>query len=121
MILRTDKYIDGRRGVSFFCPGCQDFHAVPVEGRGWKWNGSMESPTLSPSISIKTGHYASGHKNGDACWCTYNAEYPSEPPSYVCRVCHSFVTDGHIRFLSDCTHDLSGQTVPLPDIDDVVL
>ena len=29
------------------------------------------------------------------------------------RVCHSFVTDGNIQFLSDCTHSLAGQTVPL--------
>jgi hypothetical protein len=30
-------------------------------------------------------------------------------------VCHSFVTDGKIQFLSDCTHALAGQTVALPD------
>ena len=27
--------------------------------------------------------------------------------------CHSFVTDGKIRFLGDSTHKLKGQTVPL--------
>lgn len=35
------------------------------------------------------------------------------PPS----VCHSFVRDGRIQFLSDCTHKLANQTVDLPDID----
>ncbi|MCZ4340562.1 hypothetical protein O4H52_03015 [Sphingomonadaceae bacterium G21617-S1] len=29
-------------------------------------------------------------------------------------VCHSFVRNGQIEFLSDCTHALAGQTVPLP-------
>jgi hypothetical protein len=33
------------------------------------------------------------------------------PPS----ICHSFVRDGRIEFLSDCTHRLAGQTVDLPD------
>ena len=30
-------------------------------------------------------------------------------------VCHSFVTDGRIQFLADCTHALAGQTVDLPE------
>jgi len=29
--------------------------------------------------------------------------------------CHSYVTDGRIQFLNDCTHDLAGQTVDLPE------
>jgi hypothetical protein len=29
-------------------------------------------------------------------------------------VCHSFVIDGRIQFLSDSTHVLAGQTVDLP-------
>jgi hypothetical protein len=31
-------------------------------------------------------------------------------------VCHSFVTDGRIQYLGDCTHAMAGQTVDLPDI-----
>jgi len=34
-------------------------------------------------------------------------------------VCHSFVTDGRIQFLGDCTHTLAGQTVDLPDWTDI--
>jgi hypothetical protein len=30
-------------------------------------------------------------------------------------VCHSFVTDGRIQFLNDCTHPLAGQTVDIPE------
>ena len=38
------------------------------------------------------------------------------PNGWTCKRCHSFVTDGRIQFLSDCTHALAGQTVDLPDI-----
>lgn len=31
------------------------------------------------------------------------------------HVCHSFVRDGRIEFLSDCTHALAGQTVELSE------
>lgn len=31
------------------------------------------------------------------------------------NVCHSFVTDGKIRFLNDCTHDKAGQILDLPE------
>ena len=30
---------------------------------------------------------------------------------------HSYVTDGRIQYLSDCTHPLAGQTVDLPDVE----
>lgn len=28
-------------------------------------------------------------------------------------VCHSFIKDGQIQYLDDCTHRLKNQTVPL--------
>jgi hypothetical protein len=36
-------------------------------------------------------------------------------------VCHSFVTDGRIQFLGDCTHALANQTVELPDLPDYII
>ena len=36
----------------------------------------------------------------------------TKPPTPY--ACHSFVTDGRIQFLTDSTHTLAGQTVPLP-------
>ena len=62
---------------------------------------------------VTSGHYLPNHKG--ACWCTYNAEHPDAPAPFTCHVCHSFVTDGRIRFLGDCTHALKGQTVPIPE------
>lgn len=104
---------DGR--LSFFCPGCKDSHTIRVgapERPNWSWNGNAEAPTFSPSILVTSGHFVRGHE-GD-CWCTYNRDHPEEPSRFSCGICHSFVTDGKIQFLGDCTHALAGQTVPLP-------
>jgi len=76
----------------FSCPGCKQNHTVNVKedaGRApWQWNGSLDTPTLTPSVLAI-------HE----------------------KRCHSFITDGQIRFLSDCTHNLAGQTVDLPHVD----
>lgn len=96
-----------RRGgdlLVFKCPGCQRNHGVRIRalsspgdhnGPGWEWNGNAEWPTFSPSVLV-----------------TYDgadAGIDGAPPA----VCHSFVVDGQIQFLADCTHALAGQTVPL--------
>lgn len=59
----------------------------------WTWNGSMDEPTVKPSILTKGRDEKGEH------------------------VCHSFVNDGRVQFLGDCTHELAGQTVDLLDID----
>lgn len=101
--------------ISFMCPGCGSRHVVHVgDGPGprWSWNGDMDKPTLSPSVLVRSGHYAS-HNSGE-CWCDYNRKHPDD--AWVeCTICHSFVVDGQIQFLGDCTHKLAGQTVPLVD------
>lgn len=92
--------------LMFWCPGCLTHHAPVVDGsRGWSWNGSLTSPTISPSILVKgtvplTDDQVTRIMAGEKI----------EP---VPLVCHSFVRDGQIQFLSDCTHKLAGQTVPL--------
>lgn len=84
-----------RRAI-FMCPGCGFPHQPRVAGIGpWSFNNDIEKPTFSPSILVK--------------W--------TEGEEKIEKVCHSFVTDGQIRFLGDCTHSLVNQTVPLPDID----
>ena len=89
----------GGRRLAFECPGCCMMHEVRVDGPGpgplWQWDGSLDAPIISPSILV--------------AW-TYG-----EPPRK--RVCHSFVRAGRIEFLGDCTHELAGQTVPLPEDD----
>lgn len=46
--------------------------------------------------------------------------YPStsEIPFDKKNICHSFITDGSIEYLSDCTHELAGETVPLPVLEE---
>ena len=105
--------------VCFWCPGCNEAHRITVHGQGpkWNWNGSLDSPTFTPSVKVTNGHYVPDW-NGGACWCTYNAEHPDAPASFKCEVCHSLVADGKIQFLHDCTHKLAGQTVDIPDWED---
>lgn len=101
--------------LMFWCPGCEEHHGIQVDGsRGWTWNQSLESPTVSPSILVRSGHYVDGH-SGD-CWCNFKERFGNEP-GFQCRRCHSFVKEGQIQFLDDCSHALKGQTVPLPDIE----
>lgn len=103
--------------LAFWCPGCGCAHSIRV-GEGerpcWQWNGDAERPTFTPSILVTGGHFASSYKPGDPCWCTYNAEHPDDPVKFGCQRCHSYVTDGFIQFLDDSSHELKGQTVPLP-------
>lgn len=97
--------------VAFWCPGCGGSHNVAIGPGGWGWNGDAERPTFTPSVLVRSGHHIPSHTG--PCWCTYNAEHPNDPAPFKCGVCHSFVTDGKIQFLGDCTHALAGQTVAL--------
>lgn len=110
----------------FICPGCKDTHTIPFkphpnpEYRGsavWGFNNDVNSPTFTPSLLVRSGHYAY-HSSGDhsSCWCTYNKEHADDPAPFTCYICHSFIRDGNIQFLSDCTHHLAGKTVPLDEI-----
>lgn len=90
--------------VAFKCPGCRGPQQLPVTGpKAWKWDGSMESPTFEPSI-LTTWDGLSDPGDGKS--------------QRVKKVCHSFVRNGKIEFLSDCTHRLAGQTVELPEVTD---
>jgi len=103
---------DGDTVLHFFhCPGCGENHAPTNK---WSFNGDYEKPTFSPSILVTSGHYSPHHKGG-GCWCNWNKTHPGEPQPFKCTRCHSFVTDGKIQFLSDCTHELAGQTVDIPE------
>lgn len=80
---------DNKGAYSFQCPGCKCAHMVLTDTNKkpcWSFNNDLDSPTLSPSIRVK------GQK-----------------------LCHSFIKDGKIQFLNDCTHELSGKTVEIPE------
>lgn len=110
-VLRT---IEGGR-VGFMCPGCKEMHQVRVEGEGrplWGFNGDYDRPTFTPSVLV-TGVQTEQDEKGR--WTGEWVYGPDGKPLPL--VCHSFVTDGHIRFLDDCTHGLRGQVVPLKPFD----
>lgn len=83
------KYWNGTVHCHYFCPGCGYEHVFSPEVH--KWNGDTEKPTVTPSLlqSNPQGHHT----------------------------CHSYITDGKIKFLSDCWHNLKDQTVDLTDVD----
>lgn len=90
--------------LMFFCPGCKCGHGVNDK---WSFNGDMDRPTFSPSILVR-GVQPVTDEEADRIL----AGEKIEPKPLVC---HSFVRDGQIQFLNDCTHDLAGQTVPLEE------
>lgn len=112
------KGLPGVRIAYFRCPGCDEVHGVNVGLVNlhcpvvWQFNEDVEKPTFSPSLLIRSGHFVPGQE-GRQCWCSYDWE--EKEPVFSCSVCHSFVNNGQIQFLSDCTHKLAGQTVELPD------
>lgn len=90
---------DGK--LVYECPGCDSTHEIPigVDSRPrWDWNGDITKPTFTPSINST---YTYGEEN-------------------KLHVCHTFVTDGNIQYLSDCTHSLAGKTVPIPPLNTVI-
>lgn len=97
--------------MAIMCPGCKCHHIIATvqpfsNGAKWTFNGDMEKPTFSPSLSVKTGSYA----------CPGFID----PPGIPGVICHSNITNGMIQFVDDgTTHDLRGQTVELPDVDHV--
>lgn len=79
----------------FVCPGCRISHVF--ETPKWAFNGDLVQPTIRASYLTyenpglrKASNDRYGHR------------------------CHSFVTEGNIEFLNDCTHSLAGKTIPLP-------
>lgn len=97
----------------FRCPGCRTGHQVGIEppaGLIWGFNGDGDKPTFTPSVLVR-GMQIEIDEHGE--WTGKWLRGPDGEP--LPGVCHSFVTDGRIQFLDDCTHALAGQTVDLPD------
>lgn len=72
-----------------FCPACKTSHAFD---KRWQFNGNFDKPTFTPSMN---------------CFWT-NPDTKQD----VDR-CHSFLTDGVWRFLSDCMHAMKDQQHPV--------
>lgn len=119
MSVRLGKKLRGISAdlVAFMCPGCKELHQIRVRtdgantGGAWGYNQNPDAPTFSPSIKVtgKQSVIIDGERTGE--WVL------DENGRVKDMCCHSFVKDGHIQFLGDCTHDLKNQTVELPDIE----
>jgi hypothetical protein len=108
-------------GLMFWCPGCDGAHMIR-HGDGprpsWSWNGNAEKPTFSPSILVRATELTEKGRAALDAWRAAGCPRTGEAFETVPTVCHSFVIDGRIQFLGDCTHALAGQTVDLPEWDD---
>ncbi len=80
-------------GWSIYCEACETEHMFDDR---WTFNGDIEKPTFRASMLSNGG-------GGN----------PYLP------ICHSFVTDGKIEYLSDCTHKFAGKTLDLQDFIDL--
>lgn len=86
----------GQQRYLIFCPACKHGHVFDTR---WTFNGDYEKPTFRASMLVTTP--------ADKC---DGFDIPATR-------CHSFVTDGKIQFLDDCTHSMRGLTVDLPEVD----
>lgn len=86
-------------GYGVICPACTEvddgsmhvfMNKMNDGSPGWSFNGDLEKPTFTPSMLSQSSRTR----------------------------CHSFVTNGRIHYLHDCTHRMAGQTIDLPDVDD---
>lgn len=78
----------------FSCPACKCEHAFDNR---WKFNNDYDNPTIYPSFRQR-GFLG----------------FKDDKPFY--GICHSRIENGFIIYCSDCTHDLAGKKVELPDI-----
>jgi hypothetical protein len=88
--ITDDDLPAGEREFFWHCVGCRMGHTFKTPR--WTWNGDWNKPTFNPSL-------------------VYRLNRTNMPPA----VCHTFVRDGMIEYLPDCTHKLAGQKVAMVD------
>lgn len=111
-------------GLAFWCQGCKEAHVVWVgEGQGprWGWNGDAERPVFTPSVRVTGRSFTAKGKADFHAWHMSGCPKPAPQFDAADTRCHTFVgcngaQPGEIIFLSDCTHELAGQTLPLAEM-----
>jgi len=89
--LRSLQAVNGRAGLAYWCQGCDGIHTILIDGKGspnWHWDGNKDKPTFQPSVLLRSPD----------------------------RTCHTYVRNGIVTFLPDCTHKYKGTDQPLPDL-----
>lgn len=103
-------------GLVFWCPGCDMPHRIQHgagTGPRWGWNGDAERPTFTPSVLVRWHQWTPPATNPEVAAKIKSGEIVQ---TKVEKVCHTFVTDGRVQYLSDCTHELAGKTIDLPPL-----
>ena len=90
-VLEAVKADGTHRGWIVDCRACGS-HLY--DGR-WTFNGDRERPTFRASMLTRLD--------------------PRPGNSHPAQVCHSYVTDGRIEYLADCSHEWKGQTLDMRD------
>lgn len=114
--------------VLFYCVGCNMPHMLPIRGvtpdspQSWTWNKDVDKPVFNPSVLVRWDSLSLALRAKSQEFYKTHGRYPTrqELPADVKHVCHSFVgcngaQPGEIVYLSDCTHDYAGKTIPLPN------
>lgn len=74
--------------VLFWCPACKQYHSINIKKSKdkpfWDFNEDCRKPTIRPSILV------------------------TNPQGLRC---HSFITDGRIKYLPDCKHRYAGREI----------
>jgi hypothetical protein len=109
---------DDHHGLTYYCQGCDSAHRIEVGNGRWTWNGDAEKPTFSPSVKVTGTKMTAKGKADYQSWLASGHPKRTEPFESSPSICHTFITDGKVQFLSDCTHELAGQTLDLPDLPD---
>lgn len=114
---RAELWDEGKT-IAFECPGCGMTHALRIRALtdkrpSWIYTGTLDAPTLSPSILSRFSRWIPSAEDPDILDKIHRGEIKQ---TRVDEVCHSFVRNGRIQFLNDCTHALKGQTVDLPEV-----
>lgn len=103
----STKLRRAQQGYAHYCPGCFELHVIPDS---WSFDKNLEVPTFSPSVRI-TGKQTVV-VNGE--WTGEWVRGPDGKALDMC--CHYILTAGVLNFCDDCTHDLKGKSIPLPDL-----
>lgn len=107
------------RACWVWCPACDGAHRFEILGEDgshpdrsdhWTWDGNLEAPTFVGSMLVRRT-MPKGYTDDNPAPIGYDG------PT-VDYVCHSHVRAGRWEFLTDCTHALAGQTVPMVPLPD---
>lgn len=124
---RTAEDIDAPDFI-FWCPGCKNSHGVwtthpnGINGARWIVKELDNNVTIEPSILVKgvinplgdpeTGDFKRG---ADGKYLVDDKGRLLGAKEYVC---HVVVTNGILNFCADSTHELSGKSVPMEDVNE---